>query len=257
MTTAVTVITGASTGIGRELASLCAQSGLHLVLVARHKDRLDQVATELSSRHGIRTTTLAIDLAEPRGVTTLAAAIEGDDLEVDMLINNAGFGDLGPFHETDSRTQLEMLQLNVTAVTELTRALLPDMIRRGRGHILNVASTAAFQPGPFMAVYYASKAYVLSFSEALSEETRGTGVSVTALCPGPTKTEFQSRANMEGSRLVRLGLQDARSVAAVGYRAMMKGRAVAIPGFANKLLALSVRVSPRFLVRRVVRFLNL
>jgi short-subunit dehydrogenase len=150
-----------------------------------------------------------------------------------------------------------MVQLNITALTHLTRLFLPNMVEKGRGRILNVASTASFQPGPFMAVYYATKAYVLSFSEALTEELRGTGVTVTALCPGVTATEFQARAKTADSGLIRLGMQDAGFVAKVGYRAMVKGKAVAVPGLVNRFLVLVVRLSPRFAVRRVVRHLNL
>lgn len=253
---AATLVTGASTGIGRELARLAAADGQQLVLVARSEKRLTELASELSSEHDIRAVVVASDLAEPNGVPDLIAAIRAEDLEIDTLINNAGFGHLGAFHTSSRDKQLGMLHLNVMALTELTHAFLPRMVERRTGRILNIASTAAFQPGPFMAVYYASKAYVLSFSEALSEETRGTGVTVTAFCPGPTRTEFQSRAEMEGAPLVRLGLEDARSVAEHGYRAMRRGTPVAISGWMNRLLAASIRVSPRFAVRRIVRYLN-
>jgi len=171
-------------------------------------------------------------------------------------MNNAGFGSLGRFHETPSDRQLSMLCLNVVTLTHLTHLFLPPMLERHRGRILNVASTAGLQPGPWMAVYYASKAYVLSFTEAIAEELRGTGVTATALLPGPTRTEFQSRADMAGSRLIRMGMADARSVAEAGYRGMEAGRAVVIPGISNKALSLVVRLSPRWTVRRVVSWLN-
>jgi hypothetical protein len=177
-------------------------------------------------------------------------------IEIETLINNAGFGSLGRFHETPLDRQLAMLRLNVSALTDLTHRFLPAMIARGRGRILNVASTAGLQPGPWMAVYYASKAYVVSFTEALAEELRGTGVTATALLPGPTATEFQARADMAGSGLVRLGMADARSVAEAGYRGMEAGRVMVIPGIANRVLSLAVRFSPRWAVRRVVSGLN-
>jgi len=253
-----TLITGASSGIGRELARVCAREGRNLFLVARTETALEAIASEL--RHGdapVRVESLPIDLSDDGAPAQVAEEADARGLEIDTVINNAGFGQLGPFHEMELDDALSMLRLNVLTLTELTRRFLPDMLERGAGRVLNVASTAAFQPGPFMALYYASKAYVLSFSEALSEETRGTGVTVTALCPGTTKTGFQERAKLDGSGLVRLGLADARSVAEVGYRAMMAGRVVVVPGLVNKLLAGLVRLSPRSAVRRVVRVLNL
>ncbi len=252
-----TLVTGASTGIGRELSALCAADQRNLVLVARSEDKLSSLAESLRSAHGVKTEVLVQDLGEPNAAEKTWNEIHSRGLDVDTLVNNAGFGYLGAFHEAEIENQLDMLQLNIFALTHLTRLCLPEMIARGHGQILNVASTASFQPGPFMAVYYATKAYVLSFSEALAEELRGTGVTVTVLCPGVTATGFQARAQMADSRLIRLGMQDARSVAQVGYRAMVKGKAVAIPGLANRILTLAVRLSPRFAVRRVVRHLNL
>ena len=227
------------------------------MLLARSRDKLEALGKTLQDRNSVRVEIVARDLAAPNAVERTRSDVEGRGLEIGTLINNAGFGNLGGFHETALDMQLSMLHLNIEALTELTHRFLPPMIARGRGQILNVASTAALQPGPFMAVYYATKAYVLSFSEAIAEELRGTGVTVTALCPGPTRTEFQARANMGGSRLARFGLQDARPVAELGYRAMERGHAVAIPGLLNRLMALSVRLSPRAAVRRVVRHLNL
>ncbi len=250
------LVTGASWGIGWELASLCAADGHDLILVARSAERLTALEKQLSERHGISTRVVPMDLTEPEAPRALYDELAKSDVEVDVLINNAGFGDAGPFSEADTAKQLGMLQLNVVALTHLTRLFLPGMLGRGRGRILNVASTAAFQPGPFMAVYYATKAYVLSFSEALTEECSGTGVTVTTLCPGPTATEFQSRARMGGAKLRRLHMMDARSVAEEGYRAMKNGRAIVVNGLQNRLLAQSVRFSPRWLVRKVTRWLN-
>ncbi len=169
------------------------------MLLARSQDKLEALGKTLQDRNSVRVEIVARDLAAPNAVEGTRSEVEGRGLEIGTLINNAGFGNLGGFHETALELQLSMLRLNIEALTELTHRFLPPMIARGRGQILNVASTAALQPGPFMAVYYATKAYVLSFSEAIAEELRGTGVTVTALCPGPTRTEFQARANMGGS----------------------------------------------------------
>jgi short-subunit dehydrogenase len=251
-----TLITGASTGIGRELPLLAATRGRTQVLVARSEDKLEELARTVSDGNGVRAESIALDLSEPEAPEALAREIQRRDITIEVLVNNAGFGSLGRFHETGVERQLEMLRLNVLALTHLTHLFLGPMLARRRGRILNVASTAGLQPGPYMAVYYASKAYVLSFSEALAEELRGTGVTSTALLPGPTRTEFQSRADMAESRLVRFGMADARSVAEAGYRGMEAGKVVVIPGITNKAGSLLVRVSPRAAVRRVVSWLN-
>jgi short-subunit dehydrogenase len=237
------LVTGASGGIGLEIARVLA--GEHdLVLVARSADRLQEASTELGGA-----TVLALDLAEPDAVARIVAAVP----EVDVLVNNAGLGDFSLFAGADPAKLDTLIALNIGALTQLTRAYLPGMLARKRGRILNVASTAAFQPGPLMAVYYATKAYVLSLSEALAEETRGSGVTVTALCPGPTASGFQAGAAMEGSRLVRgRTLPTAASVAEYGVAAMRKGDAVAVPGLMNKMFASSVRLTPRPIVRRIV-----
>jgi len=179
--------------------------------------------------------------------------LQRDHLRIDILVNNAGFGTHGLFVESNIDEQLRMMQLNISTLTHLTRLLLPSMVAQRNGKILNVASTAAFQPGPFMSVYYASKAYVLSFSEALANELCGTGVTVTALCPGPTRTEFQVRAKIGQTKLMNGRIMDAKSVAQIGYQALMQGRSVAIPGIRNNLLALAVRWLPRALVIRAIR----
>jgi short-subunit dehydrogenase len=251
-----TLVTGASTGIGRELALIAATRACPLVLVARSEDKLNELAREVREAHGVRAEVVALDLGEPDAPAALFREMKRREVEIEVLINNAGFGSLGRFHDTPIDQQLSMLRLNVLALVHLTHLFLPAMLERRRGRILNVASTAGLQPGPWMAVYYASKASVLSFSEAIAEELRGTGVTSTALLPGPTRTEFQSRAEMTGSRLVRFGMADARSVAEAGYRGMEAGRAVVIPGISNKALSLLVRLSPRFAVRRVVSWLN-
>jgi len=212
------------------------------------------LAASLARLHGVEVTVLPNDLADPAAPTRIAEELARRSLVIDVLVNNAGLGVYGFFAQTDLAKELETIQVNVTALTHLTKLLLPGMLARRRGKILNVASTAAFQPGPLMAVYYATKAYVLSFSEALANETQGTGVTVTALCPGPTITEFQKKARLEEIRLLHSPLvRDVRSVARAGYEGMKKGKRIVIPGAANKLLAQTVRVTPRRLVTAVAR----
>ena len=247
------LITGASTGIGYELTKLFARDGYQLVLVARNPQRLTEVKDELQRQFHVSVTVVSKDLALAQAPDELFAELQREGIAVDVLVNNAGFGTHGFFAESDLAMQRGMMQVNMAAPTHLVRLFLPGMIKRGAGRILNVASTAAFQPGPLMAVYYASKAYVLSFSEALANELRGSGVSVTVLCPGPTKTEFQRRAGVEETQLMRSGIMDARAVAVAGYRGLMTGRTVVIPGTRNRVLAAAVKFLPRSLVTRVVR----
>jgi hypothetical protein len=244
------LITGASGGIGLELARIFAEQGYALVLVARNRERLEEIAVELKPTP---VQVLAKDLA-------LVGAAEGIHREVpkvDVLVNNAGYGVYGPFVKTPLDDELGMLQLNMTALVVLTKLYLPAMVAAKNGKILNVASTAAFQPGPLMALYYATKAFVLSFSEAIGNELEGTGVTVTALCPGPTATGFQARTKLEKSRLIkRMKVMDARTVAEAGYRGLIAGKPVVIPGLMNKLLAQSVRFSPRVLVTKIARMMQ-
>jgi hypothetical protein len=250
------LITGASAGIGLELARVFALHRHDLILTARREERLRQVAGELGSR-GITAHVIATDLATVEGPRRLFEEVGNHGLQVEYLVNNAGFGTFGPFVETDLERSLELVRLNVSAVTELTGLLLPAMVERRSGRVLNVASAAAFQPGPLMATYYASKAYVLHFSEALAEELEGSGVTVTALCPGPVRTEFQDVADMGTSGLVlNRRLMSAEAVAEIGYDAMMRGKACVVPGLGSKLLAFAVRVAPRRLVAKFVRRLQ-
>src|SRR5271167_2160473 len=206
------LITGASFGIGLELARIFARESYNLILVARSADKLRQLASELEKSHGTRSLILATDLTEPGAPAYVLDQTTRADLQVDVLVNNAGFGQYGLFAENDLEDCLRQIQLNVTTLTHLTRLYLPAMIERKTGGILNVASTAAFQPGPLMAVYFATKAYVLHFSEALANELHGKGVTVSCLCPGPTATEFQKRANLACTRLAKLGSMDAHTV---------------------------------------------
>ena len=247
------LITGASGGIGYELALLLARDGFDCILVARSRDKLDELAARLESEFRVKTLVVARDLSKPTAVDEIYEEVSAASMSIDVLVNNAGFPVYGRFVDTDWQTELDMLQVNVVALTALTKLFVRGMVERRNGRILNLASTAAFVPGPLMAVYYASKAYVLSFSQALANELQGTGVTVTALAPGPTRTGFQKRGVMEDSRLVRGQIADAKSVAAAGYRGMMRGKTIVIPGFSNKLIPWVARVSPRGTVTRVVR----
>ncbi len=250
------LITGASSGIGLELARCFAADGSRLVLVARKGNLLEALAAELRKAHKIQVQMIAADLALPDTPTRLLAHLQSAGLKVDVLVNNAGFGAQGKFAELPLARQLDMLQVNITSLTHLTRLLLPGMIERHRGGILNVASTAAFQPGPGMAVYYATKAYVLSFSEALAEELAGTGVTVTAVCPGPTATNFGAAAGMRTLGMVKKVSMSAAAVARQGHRAFRRGKVVAINGFRNQFPAFLVRLVPRAVVRKVTKRLN-
>lgn len=252
------VVTGASAGIGEELAKLFAADGYTLVLVARSREGLDRVGSAARAQHGADFLSVPADLADPAAPEAVFRAVREAGLEVSALVNNAGFGLHGAFAAVDGkpandlRRELDMIQVNVTALTHLTKLFVPGMVARGGGRVLNVASTAAFQPGPFMAVYYATKAYVLSFSEAVAMELKGTGVTVTTLCPGPTRTRFQEQAEMETTRLFHSPLvMDAPEVARAGYRAMQRGKRVVVAGAFNKVLAAGTRLVPRAVSARI------
>ena len=247
------LITGASSGIGFEFTKLFARDGFDLVLVARDVSRLTKIAYEWSRSFDIAVTVIPKDLSYSTAPQKVYQEVQNKGIEVDVLVNNAGFNVYGPFVETDSEKELEMAQVNMIALTQLTKLFLPAMLQRNSGKILNVASTAAFTPGPYAAVYCASKAYVLSFSEALAEELRGTGVSVTTLCPGPTRTQFAERADMTETKIFQGRLSSAREVADAGYNALMQERTTLVVGLANRLLVFSVRFSPRTVVARVAR----
>lgn len=248
------LITGASAGIGHELAKVFAAEKFNLVLVARNEARLKKVAEELRAQHGIETKILVKDLSLPNAPQEVFDALR--DTPISVLVNNAGFGWRGVFAECDLQHQaLEMMHLNMDALVALTRLFAPPMLARKRGRILNVASTAAFQPGPFANIYFATKAFVLSFSTALSEELDGTGVTVTALCPGSTRTEFFERAEMKNLR-PEWHMMDADVVARAGYSGLMRGKRVVIPGFFNKATALLAGVVPTSVATKIVRKLN-
>jgi hypothetical protein len=251
------LITGASAGIGRALARLFAEHRHDVVLTARREQRLREIAAELEAATGVTAHVIAADLAAIDGARRLYDEVRDRGIEVEYLVNNAGFGTFGPFVDTDPRETMDLVRVNVAALTELTALFLPEMVARHSGRVLNVASAAAFQPGPLMATYYASKAYVLHLSEALSEELEGKGVSVTALCPGPVRTEFQQVAGMETSGLVlNKRLISVEQVAEAGYQAMMRGKPMVVPGLATKLLAFGVRFAPRRFVAKFVHRLQ-
>lgn len=248
------LITGASSGIGLEFARRMAREKINLILVARSRDKIRALAEELEKNEGIKAHPIAIDLTDSMAVHSIFTECKSLGFEVDYLINNAGFGSYGPFLETDWVVSQNMINLNIMALTHLTSAFAPEMRKRGRGRILNVASTAAFQPGPLMAVYFATKAFVLSFSEALGEELRGTGITVTALCPGATESNFHAVAKTETSRFVKgRTIPSSREVADFGFEEMMSGAPVAIHGTMNKLVAQSVRFTPRALTTKIAR----
>jgi len=248
------LITGASGGIGYELAKLFANDHYNLVLVARSVPKLTQFADELQRQFGITAKAIPLDLTAAPAPQFLFDQLQREGIAVDILVNNAGYGVFGEFAKTPLEDDLGQIQLNITALTHLTKLFLGPMIERRSGKIMNVASTAGFQPGPLMAVYYATKAYVISFSEALANELSGTGVTVTCLCPGATDTGFQGRAGMADSKLFKaLRPMDAKTVARDGYRGLMAGKSLVISGFRNWLLAESVRFSPRKMVTAVSR----
>jgi uncharacterized protein len=250
----VALITGASRGIGLELAKECAKHGNDVVLVARRQDALEAAAGAIEGKYDVRAVVIRADLRDPDAASEILSAMIEQQIEVRMLINNAGFGLGGEFLETDIEREIEMIHVNIIALTYLTKLFAPPMVKRRSGRIMNVASTASFQPGPLMSVYYASKAFVLSFSEAIAEEWRNTGVTVTALCPGATATDFADTAQISNTRLFRkLGVADAADIARYGYKAMMRGDRVAIPGWRDKLMVQSERFAPRRMVTAIVR----
>jgi short-subunit dehydrogenase len=248
------LITGASAGIGEEFARALAAEKENLILVARREDRLNNLARELAESSGVSVQVLAADLATPDGINTVVSTVAARNWQLKGLINNAGFGDRGPFSELSLERQLNMIQVNVTGLVALTRQLVGSLKAAPDSFIINVASTAAFQAGPGMAIYYATKAFVLSFSEALHEELRETGIAVSALCPGATASEFAAEANMTNTRLFKAGTMSARAVVRT---ALAKRRnAIVIPGLRNRLMIWSGKISPRLITRRLAGWLQ-
>jgi len=250
------LITGASSGIGLELARCFAADKSHLVLVARSTKAMQSLADELRRDHGIQTTVLTADLSRPETPAHIFIELKQSAITVDVLVNNAGFGAFGAFAGLPLRRQLEMIQVNVAALTELTGLLLPGMMERKRGGVLNIGSVAGFVSGPGMAIYFATKAFVLSFSEALAEELAGTGLTLTALCPGPTATNFGAVARGSKERSFKSPKMSAATVARCGHKAFRNGRVLCVPGLRNHFLIFLTRITPRWLQRKIVKWFN-
>ena len=252
------LITGASAGLGLEFAKLFANEGVSLVLTARNLDQLNQTASELQKMYpSIQVDTIVMDLARPNAAKELFNMLSTKGNRIDFLVNNAGFGTSGSFSKLSIENELQIIDLNVRSLVELTHLILPGMIQNRQGRVLNIGSLAGFMPGPYMATYYASKAFVNSFSEALSVELKGTSVTCTLLTPGPTATNFANRAGVSDSKLFNIiKIASSYEVARCGYLAMKKGKVIAIPGFMNKLSVQSLRTAPRFIMRSLSGWLN-
>jgi uncharacterized protein len=250
------LITGASSGIGLEFAKLFAADGSDLVIVARREERLKEIAGELSSTHGITVHVLAKDLSKPKAPEEIFSHLNKENIQIDVLVNNAGFGKKEVFSETDKDIHLDMLQVNVTALTHLTKLFLTGILERGYGGILNVGSLAGFQPGPNLAVYFATKAYVLSFTEALAEENDNPNIKISCFAPGPVRTEFGEKSELDDSLLFKISLMDSEPAVKAGYEGFRNGKVIVIPGLKQQIVPLMNRFTPRFLVRKLAKRLN-
>lgn len=248
----IALITGASGGIGYELCQQFAKNNYDLILVARDQEKLKQYAEEFKKNHNAKSTIILKDLSSATAADEIHQQLKHEHMTVDVLVNNAGFGSYGKFSETDLKKELSMMQVNIVTLTHLTKLLLPDMLAKKSGKILNVASTAAFFPGPLMAVYYATKAYVYSFSQAIREELKNTGVSVTVLCPGPTRTGFEKEADLGSSKLFKKVSMDAKTVAEKAFQGLMDNKPLVIPGIRNKMQVFSEHFVPRNLIAGIV-----
>jgi len=250
------LITGASSGLGMELAKLFAADGSDLVLVARREERLIELADELKSEHGIEVHVLPKDLSKKTAPKEIFNHLNKENIEIDVVVNNAGFGNKGSIAELDTDLQLDMIQVNLVALTHLTRLFITGIIERGYGGILNVGSLAGFQPGPNLAVYYATKAYVLSFTEALAEEISNPNIKISCLAPGPVKTEFGEKSDLEDSLLFKMSLMEMAPVVKAGYEGFRKGQTIIIPGLKQQIVPFLNRFTPRLLVRKIAKKLN-
>ncbi len=248
------LITGGSSGIGYELARCFAQDGYRIILVASGRPALEEARNRLAMEFHGDVTAIPKDLSTHTAAAELYAELETQGIQVDVLVNNAGFGNFGYFAEVDLTKQVALLQVNIVALTELTKLFLGPMLRRRSGRIMNVASTAAYLPGPLMAVYFASKAYVLRFTEALASELEGSGVTATALCPGPTESRFQERAGMQGSRAFKSAVMSSGEVARIGYRGLMRGKRVVVTGWRNRLMVTALWLIPTSVTLRAARW---
>ncbi|MEM7008999.1 MAG: SDR family oxidoreductase [Thermodesulfobacteriota bacterium] len=250
------LITGASSGIGLGLAKLFAADGSDLVLVARREERLNELAEELKSEHGIQVHVLPKDLTKKAAPKEIFSHLNKENIQIDVVVNNAGFGNKGHIADLDTDLQLDMIQVNLVALTHLTRLFLPGIIERGHGGILNVGSLAGFQPGPNLAVYFATKAFVLSFTEALAEETSNPDIKISCLAPGPVKTEFGEKSDLEDSLLFKVSLMDMEPVVKAGYDGFRNGQTIVIPGIKQQIVPFLNRFTPRLIVRKIAKKLN-
>ena len=250
------LITGASSGIGWELAKLFAQDGSHLILVARREEKLQELANELKSAYQAESTIIPMDLGQPGAASQLIEQIDAQGTQIDVLVNNAGFGQFGQFSDIDRQRHLDMIDVNISSLVDLTYLVLPQMLKRSAGSILNLGSTASFQPGPNAAVYYATKAFVLSFSEAIWQELLGTGVNVCVLCPGPTRTGFGEDSKMDQTAVFKMNSMDVVDVAKVGHRGVRRRKRLVIPGIMNNIMAWGVRLAPRRFILRIMERLQ-
>lgn len=246
------LITGASSGIGYELAKIFARENYRLVLVARNLPKLDEIKEEIKNKYDVTVKNIQSDLSLISSAQEIYDKLQSESIGIDVLVNNSGFGLYGKFAKTDLAVETNMIQVNVIALVQLTKLFLNDLVNRGAGKILNIASTAAFQPGPFMSVYFATKAFVLNFTEAIAAELEGSGVTVSVLCPGPTKTNFSKIAGSERANIFKISM-DAKTVAEAGFKGLMKGKRIIIPGIQNKITAQSSRFAPRKLVTKVAK----
>lgn len=249
------LITGASSGIGWELAKLFAQDGYNLVLVARRKPRLEKLAAELSEKYSTTVTVIEKDLASPASPREIFDELRTKSIHIDILVNNAGTQVYGEFHKTDLEKELQLIQVNLVSLTHLTKLAVAEMLKKGDGKILNLGSTGSFAPTPLNAIYCATKAYVLNFSEGIAKDLEGTGITVTTLCPGATRTEFAKKSQIEDVRLFRAMVMDAERVAKTGYHAVMNGKRVVVAGLYNKLMVFSLKFTPRWLILKLGQIL--
>ncbi|MBN4080884.1 SDR family oxidoreductase [Caldithrix abyssi] len=251
------LITGASSGIGYELSKVFAKNGYNLVLVSRNTDKLEAISEEIKKQHDIQVKVIPKDLCKSSAPQDIYDELAADGININVLVNNAGIGNYGKFTDASTEEHMDLIQLNITSLTKLCKLFGTDMVKSGSGRILNVASTAAFQAGPLMSTYYASKAYVLMFSEALKNEHKQDGVTVTVLCPGPTQTEFFKRNGMIGTKLEKIPhMMSAAKVAEIGFSGLLRGKTIVIPGLINKILVFSVRLAPRRIVTAIAFYLN-
>jgi len=250
------LITGASSGIGMGLAKLFAADGTDLVLVARREDRLNKLAQELKSEHGIEVHVLPKDLSKKSAPKEIFTHLNKEKIQIDVVVNNAGFGSKGTIAELDTDLQMDIVQVNAAALTHLTSLFLPGIVERGYGGILNVGSLAGFQPGPNLAVYFATKAYVLSFTEALAEEISNPNIKISCLAPGPVRTEFGEKSDLEDSLLFKISLMDMEPVVKAGYEGFRRGKTIVIPGLKQQIVPFLNRFTPRLLVRKIAKKLN-